>query len=269
MDKGEPIVEELQPGLYYRMQPDARGGVVVTEVLRRRGAEGRRVVLTRYVSGSRRNGRSCTCGLWRRVGTCYHVDSVEWALAEAARTRPLPLSVREVDQHLYVCGGCGGDASTGWQRGAMLLCASCLEERRLRERPAAERQREADFCARCGRRVTGLVDLVGAQYCAACADEVSAYLPGLVSLLYRKIEACERFSRHCRRLIGRRSQEADLYASDLWRVLAKVRPQAAGQLKRQLLKRLEARKQGPPVATPGRPVGEVTPVAFEGVPAAP
>ncbi len=42
LDKGEPIVEELQPGLYYRVQPDVRGGVVVTEVLRRRGADGRR-----------------------------------------------------------------------------------------------------------------------------------------------------------------------------------------------------------------------------------
>lgn len=269
LGKGEPIVEELQPGLYYRVQPDARGGIVVTEVFRRRGADGRRVVLTRYVSGSRRNGRSCTCGLWRRVGTCYHIDSVEWAFAEVARTRPLPLSVREEDRHLFTCGGCGGDASTGWQRGVMLLCPSCLEERRLRERPAAERQRETEFCARCGRRVTGLVDLVGAHYCTACAEEVATYLPRLVSLLYRKIEACERFSRRWLRLTGRRSHEADAYASDLWRVLARVRPQAAEQLKRQLLRRLEARKQGPPVAAPGRPMGEVTPVAFEGVPAAP
>ncbi len=266
---GEPIVDELQPGLYYRVQPDARGGIVVTEVFRRRAADGRRVVLTRYVSGSRRYGRSCTCGLWRRAGTCYHVDSVEWAFAEVARPRPLPLSVREENRHLYVCGACGGDASTGWQRGAMLLCPSCLEERRLRERPAVERQRETEFCARCGRLVTGLVDLVGAQYCTACAEEVSIYLPRLVSQLYRKIGACERFSRRCRRLTGRRSQEADLYASDLWRALAKVRPQATEQLKRQLLRRLEARRQDPPVATPGRPMGEVTPVAFEGVPAAP
>ena len=117
-------------------------------------------------------------------------------------------------------------------------------------------------------RVTDLVDLVGAQYCVACAEEVCAYLPRLVSQLYRKIEACERFSRRCLRLTGRRSHEADLYASDLWRVLAKVRPQAAEQLKRQLLRRLEARRKDPPVAAPGRPVGEATPVAFEGIPAA-
>lgn len=268
LDTGEPIVDELQPGLYYRVQPDARGGIVVTEVLRRRAADGRRVVLSRYVSGARSHGRSCTCGLWRRAGTCYHIDSVEWAFAEVARTRPLPLSVREVDRHLYVCGACGGDASTGWQRGAMLLCTSCLEERRLRERPVAERQREREFCARCRRLVAGLVDLVGTRYCTACAEEVSVYLPRLVSQLYRKIEACERFSRRCLRRTGRRSHEADAYTSDLWRALAKVRPQATEQLKRQLLKRLEARKQDPPVAAPGRPMGEVTPVAFEGVPAA-
>lgn len=268
VDRGEPIVDELQPGLYYRVQPDARGGIVVTEVLRRRAADGRRVVLTRYVSGSRRNGRSCTCGLWRRAGVCYHIDSVEWAVAAVARTRPSPLSVREEDRHLFICGACGGDASTGWQRGAMLLCTSCLEERRLRERPAAERQRETDFCARCGIRAAGLVDLVGAQYCIACADEVCGYLPMLVSLLYRKIEACERFSRRCLRLMGRRSREADLYASDVRRMLVRLRPQAAEQFKRQLLKRLEARRASPPVATPGQPVGEATPVAFEGIPAA-
>jgi hypothetical protein len=196
------------------------------------------------------------------------VDSVEGALADAARTRPLPLPIREVDRHLYVCGACGGDASTGWQRGALLLCASCLEERRLRERPAVERQRETEFCARCGRLVTGLVDLGGARYCTACAEAVSSYLPGLVSQLYRKIAACEQFSRRCLRLMGRRSREADAYASDLWRVVARVRPQAAEQLRRQLLRRLEAHKQGPPVADPRRPMGEVPPVAFEGVPAA-
>ncbi|MGH8057043.1 MAG: hypothetical protein ACREOH_07365, partial [Candidatus Entotheonellia bacterium] len=199
---------------------------------------------------------------------CYHIDSVEWAVAAVARTRPSPLSVREEDRHLFICGACGGDASTGWQRGAMLLCTSCLEERRLRERPAVERQRETDFCTRCGMLAAGLVDLVGAQYCVACAEEVCVYLPTLVSRLYRKIGACERFSRRCLRLTGRRSHEADLYASDLRRVLVRVRPQAAEQLKRQLLKRLEARKKDPPVATPGRPVGEVTSVAFEGVPAA-
>jgi len=269
LDKGELIVEELQPGLYYRLQPDARGGVVVTEVLRRRAADGRRVVLTRYVSGSRRNGRSCTCGLWRRAGTCYHVDSVEWALAKAARARPLPMSCREEDRHLFVCGACGGDASTGWRRGATLLCAACLEQRRLRERPAVEWQREAGFCARCRTLGTGLVGVVGARYCLACAEEVRAHLPRLVARLYQKIEACDRFSRRCLRLTGRRSQEADLYAADLRRTVAWLRPQAAEQFRQQLLRRLEARRSTPPVAAPGQPVGEATPVAFEGVPAAP
>jgi len=267
-DASEPAVEEPQPGLYYRLRPDARGGIVLTEVLRRRAADGRRVVLVRYVSGPRRGGRSCTCGLWRRAGTCSHVCSVERALAESARARPLSLSCREEDRHLFVCGACGGDASTGWRRGSTLLCAACLEERRLRERPAFERQRETGFCARCGMLAAGLVGVVGARYCPACAEEVRAQLPRLVPQLYRKIEACERFSKRCLRRAGRRSQEADLYASDLRRAIEWLRPQAVEQFRRQLARRLEARRNTPPVIAPAQPVGEATPVAFEGVPAA-
>ncbi|MDQ7839419.1 MAG: hypothetical protein RDU83_00130 [bacterium] len=267
-DEERPVVEEPQPGLYYRLHPDARGGIVLTEVLRRRGPDGRRVVLTRYVSGSRRNGRSCTCGLWRRAGTCFHLVSVEWALAEAARAKPLLSTCSEEDRHLFVCGACGGDASTGWRRGRSLLCTACLEERRLRERPAVERQRETGFCARCGMLAAGLVAVVGDRYCPACAGEVLARLPGLVARLYRKIEACERFSQRCLRLTGRRSEEADLYASDLRRTVAWLRPQAVEQFRQQLLARLKARKVIPPVAAPVLPAGEATSVAFEGVPAA-
>lgn len=267
-DGSESAVEEPQPGLYYRLQPDARGGIVLTEVLRRRAADGRRVVLTRYVSGPRHGGRSCTCVLWRRAGTCSHVCSVEWALAEAVRARPLSLSCREEDRHLFTCGACGGDASTGWRRGSTLLCAPCLEERRLRERPAVEWRRETGFCARCGMLAAGLVAVVGERYCPACAEEVRAQLPRLVPQLYRKIEACKRFSQRCLRLTGRRSQEADLYASDLRRTVAWLYPQAVEQFRQQLARRLEARSTTPPVIAPAQPVGEAMPVAFEGVPAA-
>lgn len=58
LDEGKPAADEPQPGLYYRLQPDARGGIVLTEVLRQRGSDGRRVVLTRYVSGPRRGAYS-------------------------------------------------------------------------------------------------------------------------------------------------------------------------------------------------------------------
>lgn len=264
----EPVVEEPQPGLYYRLSPDARGGMVVTEVLYRRAADGRRVVLTRYVSGSRRNRRSCTCGLWRRAGACIHVTTVEWALAEIARARPLPSSCKTKDQHLFVCGACGGDALNGWRHGAALLCAPCLEERWLRERPTNEWQREADFCARCGLLATGLVRVGGARFCSRCAEDMRVQLPRLVFSLYRQIEACERFSRRCLRALGRRSREADLYAADLRHMLAWLRPQAVEVFRQQLARRVEARRSVPPVAAPGQPMGEATPVAFEGVPAA-
>jgi hypothetical protein len=162
----------------------------------------------------------------------------------------LSLSCREEDRHLFVCGACGGDASTGWRRGPTLLCAACLDERRRRERPAVARQRETGFCARCGILAAGLVTVVGARYCPACAEEVRAQLPRLVPQLYRKIEACDRFSQRCLRLTGRRSQEADLYASGLRRTVAWLHPQAVEQFRQQLLARLDARKVIPPVIAP-------------------